>query len=85
MPEHIRYTTHHMAFFFAGKLKTGPHLIHKPHFSVKNGSRPVHVQFWQFSGSCQLDDPIFHVYQTWISFTGLQRQKEVATGTLTYP
>ena len=58
-PGHIRYTTHHMAFFLAGKLKTGPRPIHDPYFGVKTGSRPVHVRFWLLFGS-RADD------RTWI-------------------
>jgi hypothetical protein len=54
-----------MAFFLAGKLKTGPRPIHEHFFGVKNGARPVHVQFWLFAGSRPLDDPIFDVYRTW--------------------
>ena len=40
-------------------------MIHKPYFGVKNGARPVHIQFWLFAGSRPLDDPIFDVYRTW--------------------
>ncbi len=54
-----------MAYFLAGKLKTGPRPIHEPYFCVKNGACPVHVESWLFSGSRPLDDPIFHVYGTW--------------------
>ena len=54
-----------MAFFLAGKLKTGLRPIHEHFFGVKNGARPVHVQFWLFAGSRPLDDPIFDVYRTW--------------------
>jgi hypothetical protein len=63
---------HHMAFFLAGKLKTGPRPIHEPYFGVKTGSRLVHVQFLLFFGSRPLDDPIFHVYRTWIGFIDVQ-------------
>ena len=66
----VHYPSH--GFFLAGKLKTGPRPIHVPYFGVKTGSRPVHIQFWLFSSSRQLDDPIFHVYRTWIGFTGIQ-------------
>ncbi len=55
-------------FFLAGKLKTGPRLIHEPYFCVKNGARLVHVELWLFSGSRSLDDTIFHVYRMWIGF-----------------
>ena len=51
MLEYIVYTTHHMDFFLAGKLKTGPRPIHELYFGVKTGSRPVHIWYTSSFGS----------------------------------
>jgi len=69
-----------MAFFLAGKLKTGPRPIHEPYFGVKNGARPVHVESWLFSGSRPLDDPIFHVYRTWFGIIHVKCRHSGASG-----
>jgi hypothetical protein len=46
-------------FFLGGKTQNRSTSIHEPYFGVKNGACPVHVESWLFSGSRQLDDPIF--------------------------